>query len=448
MKPGEIRDPEGVSSAPLLEAIQRAKVTLLLRHAMAGVFLTRCQWVLTTKHPTAAVDGRRLWLNPAFFLALPPADRVFVLLHEALHVALGHHLRAGRRNPEPWNQACDYVVNAAIVEGGGLALPEGALFEASYLRASAEQVYADLFRSRDEATFAPEEEVPGSDCPIGAGDGGEDSEPTSPDLPRAAASKAPPSFEPLTKPSGDDPPAGGPGTAHGDVLPYRHEDGSEPTRSELERFEVEHTMLLQRVALACGRGTPALARELADRQSPTGDFRDVLLRFASEVAARGNDYSLSRRNTRYMAAIPSIVLPGCFSQSPGRVVAVVDTSGSICRAQIGCFTGALEEMLQVFSGLELTVLAADDVVHEVHEIPPGSSTFPEGLVFSGHGGTDFRPAIGWAQENADPQLLVYLTDGFGEAPEHPPAFPVLWALPESRWSRTPAPWGVVARLAA
>lgn len=432
MKVESIYDPERVLTEPVRRALERARVTLLLRHAMAGVFLARCRWVVTTKHPTAGVDGRRFWVNPAFFLGLSAEDRVFVLLHEALHLALGHHLRAGKRDSKLWNWACDYVVNASILEGGYRTLPEGALYEPRYARSSAEQVYADLARQEDRKPPAS------SSGPSG---GSSDSPADSSGSPEAPS-------DPLTKASGDLPPTGAPATPHGDVLPCRNEDGSELSHAEQRRMETEHTLLLQQVAMTCGSGTPTVTRELASRRAPTADFRDMLLRFVSEIAARGDDYAFSRRNRRYMATLPYVILPGSISRRLGRVIAVIDTSGSIGREEVGRFTGALEEMLQAFPGVDLTVAAADDRVHEIHEIPTGTSTFPEDLPLSGHGGTDFRPAIAWAEEQVLPDLLVYLTDGFGEAPERPPAFPVLWALPDSRWSRPPAPWGVVARLAA
>src|SRR4029079_6802785 len=62
--------------------------------------------------PTAATDGRDIFVNPEFFGALTPAEQDAVLLHEVLHAALLHVPRRGSRDPPLW-------------EGGAAVLGEG-----------------------------------------------------------------------------------------------------------------------------------------------------------------------------------------------------------------------------------------------------------------------------------------------------------------------------------
>ena len=59
----------------------------------------------------------------------------------------------------------------------------------------------------------------------------------------------------------------------------------------------------------------------------------------------------------------------------------------------------------------------------------------------GGGGTDFRPAFEHVEEEMynDVKLLMYLTDGYGAAPEKSPPYPVLWVLCEG--GVKPAEWG-------
>jgi predicted metal-dependent peptidase len=40
-----------------------------------------------------------------------------------------------------------------------------------------------------------------------------------------------------------------------------------------------------------------------------------------------------------------------------------------------------------------------------------------------------------------PDLLLFFTDGFGNAPKQPPAYPVMWVLTHD--GKQPAPWGRV-----
>ena len=63
----------------------------------------------------------------------------------------------------------------------------------------------------------------------------------------------------------------------------------------------------------------------------------------------------------------------------------------------------------------------------------------ENIVFArkGGGGTSFVPVFDWVEdriaEGEDvPQCLIYLTDGYGDAPEVEPDYPVLWVCTSSK----------------
>ncbi len=107
----------------------------------------------------AAVDtrARTIYINPA--AGLGPQELRFVIAHELLHVGLRHDTRGEGRDPYLWNVACDYVVNAWLVEMGVGSLPRiGALYDQSLKGESAEAIYdriaGDLRRFRKLATFA------------------------------------------------------------------------------------------------------------------------------------------------------------------------------------------------------------------------------------------------------------------------------------------------------
>ena len=61
-----------------------------------------------------ATDGLRLLYNPDEIGEMLIGDVSWLLLHEAGHVFLGHHLRAGQRHPVLWNIACDLALNDLI----------------------------------------------------------------------------------------------------------------------------------------------------------------------------------------------------------------------------------------------------------------------------------------------------------------------------------------------
>jgi len=82
----------------------------------------------------------------------------FVMAHELLHVGLRHQARRQGRDPFLWNAACDYVINAWLMEMQLGDLPAvGALYDPELKGLSAEAIYdrivTDLRRYRKLATL-------------------------------------------------------------------------------------------------------------------------------------------------------------------------------------------------------------------------------------------------------------------------------------------------------
>lgn len=63
---------------------------------------------------------------------------------------------------------------------------------------------------------------------------------------------------------------------------------------------------------------------------------------------------------------------------------------------------------------------------------PGSAAWTAAQLL-GSGGTDFRGLIE-AGVNADPAVILYLTDGFGTLPEEAPDVPIVWVLNRKCWT--------------
>lgn len=107
----------------------------------------------------AAVDEtlRTVYLNPAAHLN--EEETRFVIAHEVLHVALRHLDRCQGREPYLWNVACDFVINAWLIEMQVGAPPAlGLLHDPALKGQSAEEVYdhiaRDLRRARKLCTLA------------------------------------------------------------------------------------------------------------------------------------------------------------------------------------------------------------------------------------------------------------------------------------------------------
>lgn len=101
------------------------------------------------------------------------------------------------------------------------------------------------------------------------------------------------------------------------------------------------------------------------------------------------------------------------------------------------------ELLMIARGAEarMTVLYANTTVRRIQQF----IGVPR-VVESYHGGgfTDLRPLFQHAREmNPPPAAIIYLTDGYGPAPERM-EFPTLWVL--TKEGKRPVPWGTELRL--
>ena len=101
-----------------IKALDKAKIALMSKPDVA-FFTTVCfslKHIWNSDIPTACTDGTSIEYNPAFFLSLSEAERVFLLVHEAMHVALMHILRVKDKDRKKWDIAADYVINGMLVD--------------------------------------------------------------------------------------------------------------------------------------------------------------------------------------------------------------------------------------------------------------------------------------------------------------------------------------------
>ena len=135
-----------VVSPEMKKALDKAKIALMSRLDTAFfttiLFSLRFSWN-TSDTKTAGTDGTTLLMNPNFFMSLNPDERVFLLVHEVLHVAFMHMMRLKERNHTKWNHACDYYINLLLVERGYKMPPDG-LLDRKYAGLNSDQIYARL----------------------------------------------------------------------------------------------------------------------------------------------------------------------------------------------------------------------------------------------------------------------------------------------------------------
>ena len=126
------------------------------------------------------------------------------------------------------------------------------------------------------------------------------------------------------------------------------------------------------------------------------------------------------------------ILPGRRREATrARVMAIVDTSGSMCPAVLTMIAAELKLMSRTHA---ITVVESDTKVQRVY---PFRGTMEH---VRGRGGTDLCPPFDQALlAKVRPDVIICFTDGCGPAPDRPPQVPVIWCL--SPGGQKPADWG-------
>ena len=163
-------------------------------------------------------------------------------------------------------------------------------------------------------------------------------------------------------------------------------------------------------------------------------WQRVFQRYIGQALSK-DDFSWGRPNRRYISE--DLFLPELKSYKIGKVVVAVDTSGSITKENIEEFSAELNKINHLVD--EVTAISCDCRVHEVVKLTSFKQFLSGKFQFKGGGGTAFEPVFDRVKElGASPELLIYLTDGWGSFPEKKPSYPVIWVLTRGG---NAAPWG-------
>ncbi|QEP44172.1 hypothetical protein D5085_14215 [Ectothiorhodospiraceae bacterium BW-2] len=386
-----------------------ARTRLILDKPFLGALVLRLPLVLADSHwcKTTATDAKALYYNPDYIEPLNLAQTQFILAHEALHCALSHFARRHHRDKFRWDIACDFAINQLLVaEGMTLtsdAIPPNPEFEGL----TAEEIYPlldedDRLTPHDDHLYDQESE---SDGGAQEDDGGQ----------------------------GDSKLSGG----QGGKGQQDQGGASKPkplTPNEQEQLAVQWSQRMAGAAqnaLQSGKLGGALARMIDHLLQPQLPWRNLLARYMTATAR--NDYNYSRPSRREGEAI----MPSLKSHEL-KVVVALDTSGSVSDEEMRQFLSEVNA-IKAQMAARVTLLACDAELADdgpwVYE-PWEAFSLPR--EFIGGGGTDFEPAIRWAEEQSpQPDLLLYFTDAQGHFPSLEPPFPVIWLVK----GKQQVPWG-------
>jgi predicted metal-dependent peptidase len=388
--------------------IAKQRTALVLDHPFIGALALRLKVREDLSCKTFWTDGETLGYNPTYAERLNDLEVRGVLAHEVWHVAGGHCWRQGDRDPNGWNEACDYVVNL-MVEAAGMQLPSGVLIDHRFKGCRPKRCTASSrmrnakWRSslgENRQAIRRREVKPGS-------------------LTGSPGSQPP-------QPSDDK--AVGPAASCGEV---RQMLGLTRRR---KRPSGRWPCCRRRRPLRRGKLGGALQAAVEQSVAAVGDWRSLLHRFAQDAAP--TDYTWAQPNRRYLHV--GMYLPSLNEPAVGDAVFVRDASGSVWDETQAQFAAEILAVADAVRPRRLIVLDCDVRVTQVQVFERGEPA--ELAPLKGGGGTSFIDPFRWVKkEEIDPAFLVYLTDMAGTFPSEAPAYAVLWAstTPLKRARRAP-----------
>lgn len=363
------------------QRIERSHIELM-KHphfvAYSGVLMVGSVKVVDADEcPTAYTNGRDVVYGRDFLAKLSDPDVRGLILHENKH-KMYRHLATWKHlhtiNPQKANKACDYVINLEIVDegqrtNGFVSVPKGGLIDEQYRGMNAQEVFHKLSDDDDD----------------GGGSGGLDE--------------------------------------HG------WEEAQDMTAEEADKLSKEIDQAIRQGAILAGKVKGTLDRCFTDLLSAKVDWKEALREFVSSVC-NGKDESTWRKpNRRWLQH--DIYMPSTISETMGRVVVAIDTSGSINDDAVNRF---LSEVVAIMDNVnpemvDLIYWGSDVVGHEVYGMGDADkmkvSTKPVG-----GGGTSPSCITAYLKDkNIVPECAIVLTDGYvgGDWGGHWTS-PVLWAI--------------------
>ena len=356
------------------ERLISARVGLLLRHSFFGNLATRLK--LTNADEwcgTAATDGLKFYYNSRFIMLLKPKEVEFLVGHEVLHVVYEHMDRRGNRDPQMWNIADDYAVNADLKRHnvGQFITSVPCLYEKKYDGKPAEEIYDDLMQNVQKINLDDLIDQMLDDHMDSDGDSAGDGE--------------------------------GP-ESEGKGRPKMTDEERERARQEMKQAIISAAQSAEAGQLPAG-----VERLIKQHTDPVMPWRELIQ--TNLTSSIRTDYTWMRPSRRgwHMDAI----MPGMTPGEEIDVVVSLDMSGSISNKQAQAFLGEIGGMMDSFDGYKVHVFCFDTDTYNPQDFHSDNMDSIDEYEPQGGGGTDFDCIFSYLKENAiDPKRLIVFTDGY------------------------------------
>ena len=363
------------------EMLITARIGMLLRASFFGNLATRLKMVNADEWcATAATDGRCFYYNSRFIKMLRPKEIEFLFGHEVLHCVYDHFGRRGDRDPQLWNIANDFCVNADLKKHkvGELITSVPCLYDPKYDGMSSEEVYDELFKNVKKININQlidkmiDEHMDGEE---GEGEEGEDGN---------QSSKG--------------------GDKSGKGRPKLSDEEREKVRDEIKEA-------MMAAAQTCDAGNIPLGvkRLIQDLTEPKMNWRE-LLRMQIESTIK-SDYTWMKASRKGWHV--DAIMPGMKTAETIDIAIAIDTSGSISSEQARDFLSEIRGIMETFDNYRIHVFTFDTEVYNPQQYNSDTLEDIEDYDIQGGGGTAFEAIFDYLKsEDLEPRRLVVFTDGY------------------------------------
>ncbi len=385
-------------------------------------------------------------VHPGWLNSLHRDVACFVLAHEILHIIHRHDATRGHRNPTLWNVACDYYINSILFS----AFPEAKKRMTPHITVDVfiDGTNTDAVSSpdmREEAVKTGKYSTLPDAYACMYDEQIDIDEMSAADIYNMLLNKLPPDQKQAVE-AGEELSKAIASAMAGDISSTEDGEACEASTDAIDKAVADAVRRAAATAKAIGTQSANLNRHidaLINRKQPfTEVLNNLILRHPALQNSAKHDYT---RYTPMSATISSItrrasVYPGRRKKREGEAVVAIDTSASISDEDLANAAAVFEKLRDSGKFKTLTVLHCDAEICAVEQFTKRQRIK---LNPKGGGGTSFVPVFEWINENKpNTDLLVYITDGYGEFPSKT-GTPTIWCI--SNDSVTP-PFGQLIRV--
>lgn len=355
------------------EKLVTARVKMLFKQPFFGNIACRLQLVEVEPDgwcTTAAVDGRNFYYNAEFVNKLDLDETVFLVGHEVGHCVYEHFLRRGDRDPQIWNMAGDYKINAMLVREkiGRLIDKVKPLYDKKY--ESDEWWTENVYDQLKKDGVAPQQTLDIHLDIEGDGDNG----------------------------------TSGNGTKDGKSKPTITKDDAKAIADELKNAVIQAAQ-----SVGAGNVPGDIRRMIGELTEPKMDWRQMI-----RVTLESNltsDFTFMTPNRK--SQFNNVVLPGMLKDQQIDIAIALDVSGSISDADTRDFLSEVQGIMDEYRDYNIKLWCFDTKVYNECDFSADGADSLLDYEIMGGGGTDFM--CNWTymeQEGITPKKFLMFTDGY------------------------------------